>query len=384
MKILTDIRTSRVGGVTSHVDGLINAVNLNEDIELIGIEYSSKVEEKQSLFQGPNCNIYIEPISKNFIHDLYSELTSVEQYREKQRVIIEGFESYIGENNPDIILINGTAWISWCLLMAAKKFDIPTVHYYAGSLYLELDKYPDEKRELFKKIEQDFNTPTVLEHYFPSEIAKIKIGRDVFGKTLENSRVIHNGINIFSKDRDVKDILGLTNESRLSVGLICRWATVKNPDFVFELARVNEDKKGALHFNIVTDIRSETDIEKKLAGICDIHKPMEFEYLVDFYQDNDVIICPSFFETFGNVALEAIAHGVPALISDRMGVSEVFRELGLEDWIIDFSDPLVVYEKILQVRCERVPRAIQELVRMKYSFENVYQRYLNIFRESTN
>ncbi len=55
-----------------------------------------------------------------------------------------------------------------------------------------------------------------------------------------------------------------------------------------------------------------------------------------FYQLSDVYVMPSVSEPFGIVCLEAIAHGVPVVISKQSGVSEVLtNSLTVDYWDID-------------------------------------------------
>jgi len=76
-----------------------------------------------------------------------------------------------------------------------------------------------------------------------------------------------------------------------------------------------------------------------ILSALNIVKPMDNRKLSNFYSKMDLIVCPSHFETYGNVAQEAIASGTPALITPTMGVAETFRRFGLDRWIIDFSSP---------------------------------------------
>ena len=78
-----------------------------------------------------------------------------------------------------------------------------------------------------------------------------------------------------------------------------------------------------------------------------LYDPMSSRKLAKFYEKMGIIISPSLFETYGNVAQESIASGTPALISSNMGVSETFRDLGLSDYIVNFKSTQDVYNKII-------------------------------------
>jgi glycosyltransferase involved in cell wall biosynthesis len=67
--------------------------------------------------------------------------------------------------------------------------------------------------------------------------------------------------------------------------------------------------------------------------------PMGHVELYRFYASLGLLVMPSRFETFGNVAAEALYCGTPVLVSPETGFAEVLRAAGLEDMIVDFSDP---------------------------------------------
>jgi UDP-glucose:(heptosyl)LPS alpha-1,3-glucosyltransferase len=56
-----------------------------------------------------------------------------------------------------------------------------------------------------------------------------------------------------------------------------------------------------------------------------------------FYRASDMLVFPTIYEPFGNVCLEAIASGLPVVVSRICGASEVLSE-GVNGYIIE--DPL--------------------------------------------
>lgn len=57
------------------------------------------------------------------------------------------------------------------------------------------------------------------------------------------------------------------------------------------------------------------------------HEPFRESELEQVMQDSDVVVVPSLWkETFGFVALEAIAHGVPVLVSENVGAKDLITD----------------------------------------------------------
>jgi UDP-glucose:(heptosyl)LPS alpha-1,3-glucosyltransferase len=57
-----------------------------------------------------------------------------------------------------------------------------------------------------------------------------------------------------------------------------------------------------------------------------VHYPPRRADILFYYAAADAVVAPSFYEPFGMVPLEAIACGVPAIITRQMGVAEVLDE----------------------------------------------------------
>ncbi len=68
-----------------------------------------------------------------------------------------------------------------------------------------------------------------------------------------------------------------------------------------------------------------------------------------FYVTQGLVICPSIFETFGNVAMEAACLGIPVLVSEKMGCAEILRQVGLSNMVVNFDDNEMVLAKVKEL-----------------------------------
>jgi glycosyltransferase involved in cell wall biosynthesis len=95
-----------------------------------------------------------------------------------------------------------------------------------------------------------------------------------------------------------------------------------------------------------------------------------------------VVISPSHFETYGNVAKESIASGTPAMVSLNMGVSETFDNLGLNDWVINFDSVKSVYDKIENVMGETVHKDVKAKMKELYTPHIIFSQITSILTDA--
>jgi len=111
---------------------------------------------------------------------------------------------------------------------------------------------------------------------------------------------------------------------------------------------------------------------------------MESTRLARFYSKMDVVICPSRFETYGNVAQEAVACGTPALISKNMGVAETFKKFGIDRWITDFSSPAGVLHAIEAAAADEVGIGLRQELKNELNPDRIHGMLLNYVMSGQN
>lgn len=102
--------------------------------------------------------------------------------------------------------------------------------------------------------------------------------------------------------------------------------------------------------------------------------------LANLYAKLRVVICPSYFETYGNVAQEAVAAGTAALVSRNMGVAEVFEEVGLSRLVVDFDDMTSVFDAIRDRRRLTITKNEREKLHKKAGAKVVHEQLLQYMR----
>lgn len=100
------------------------------------------------------------------------------------------------------------------------------------------------------------------------------------------------------------------------------------------------------------------------------------------YHAADVFVFPSLYEGFGYPPLEAMACGVPVVVSNSSSLPEVVGDAGL---YIDPLNPKDIAEKILQVISS--PELAEKLMLLglkraqQFSMERMAQKYLEVYRK---
>jgi len=105
----------------------------------------------------------------------------------------------------------------------------------------------------------------------------------------------------------------------------------------------------------------------------------------NYYAAADMVALPSLQEAFGNVVLEALAAGLPVLVSRAVGAAEIVRGF-LSEGVVDLNfEPEKLEEKLLWLLekskdpcCMRQARSLAE----EYSWESHFLRLETLLKES--
>ena len=109
------------------------------------------------------------------------------------------------------------------------------------------------------------------------------------------------------------------------------------------------------------------------------------EKLPEFYLAGDLFAMPSRFDTFGMVVLEAMAAGLPVLISGSVGARDIVRE-GENGFVVENpADPEAIAEKIeVMINGNVRERMCREALKTagENSWDEAVARVLNVYEET--
>src|SRR3989339_522720 len=241
----------------------------------------------------------------------------------------------------------------------------------------------DSKKTSVKKVNAKKTSTISVEIQVPA-IAKVvgraknlaDVEKEVFKHKIKKSAIIPNPVPEYFFEQEYK-------AENKNIGIVSRWTGVKNVRFCEKLAIYNNENGNRFVVNVITDLDKNNKRYKELAKLIKFHKPRSNEKLAIFYKNMGVVISPSHFETYGNVAKESIATGTPAMVSLNMGVSEAFKNLGLHDWIINFDSVEEVYGKIENVMGERVRGNVKDKMKELYAPCKIFKKMVSVLNSAT-
>tara|TARA_Y100000310_G_scaffold277708_1_gene295657 strand:- start:15 stop:1184 length:1170 start_codon:yes stop_codon:yes gene_type:complete len=307
------------------------------------------------------------------------------EFNEKIEPIVNEYQNSIQTVNPDIITIPGSSLTSYCLYKAAKrenKLD-KTIHNYAGILEKEIGGYRGEPRAILSMIGKIFTSPEPLSkvtYIFPSTLTKETIEKEHNVK-FTNYHIIPNGISEEFTNNQIERI----SPEELTLGYVGRIHHVKNPRYFLDLS---DNLKEKTILKIITDLRNvhnKTDgpslLDKLTKGEILYYHPRNAEKLNKFYRTQiSSLVIPSSFETYCNVAMESIACGTPALLTNRAGATETYQKYGLDDLIFSITN-LDSFETALESIKEReyvIEEKLKKQIQTDLSWEKIIQKYNEI------
>lgn len=108
------------------------------------------------------------------------------------------------------------------------------------------------------------------------------------------------------------------------------------------------------------------------------------EAVEDFYGAADLLALPAFQEAFGNVVLEALASGLPVLVSRAVGAAEVLTGELAQGILASADDPSEVESKVVQILDHGCWQVMSEQARNlgeRYSWKNHFRELEGYLRE---
>ncbi len=194
--------------------------------------------------------------------------------------------------------------------------------------------------------------------------------------------VIPNGVNVTSgaKDRSREKVnslrllyLGRLDRIKGIEGLLM---ALKESDSSVTLSICGDDGNGyAGNLKALTDKLGIADRVKFQGHVTGKEK-------AQILLDSDVLVMPSFSESFGLSAAEALGHGIPVIVSKGTPWRDV-EKVGCGLWVDNDSQSLAnAIKQIRQMPLDEMGRKGREWIAREYSWDVVAEKMLRVYEEA--
>jgi phosphatidylinositol alpha 1,6-mannosyltransferase len=300
-----------------------------------------------------------------------------------------GMTDALREFRPDVIHITGPSDIGIVGMIVAKRLQLPLVaswhtnlHDYAGNRLQHLLPFlPQTVREGVGNLAESFSLAAVMKFYKAAD-ALMAPNQELIDLVSQ-----HTGKSCALMQRGVDTILFSPEkrnrtDARFTVGYVGRLSTEKN---VRLLARVGQALHAAnIDFRIlVVGHGSETDWLRAHVPNIELPGVLKGAELAQAYANMDVFTFPSTTDTFGNVILEALASGTPAVVTTGGGPKFLVQhgETGL---IAATDDDFVAAVRSIAENPTTLitMRDLCRAAAKKMSWDSVFGRVYDVYRQA--
>lgn len=356
--------------------------------EWIGLLHDTKAKDPYEELTGEVRKRFFATSAQKATHEALREIhekTTPEIFFDKEIRVVSDI---IRKVSPDVVFINGFSAFAWVLSIAARLVDIPFVIQHAGIWHREVDEYAElftpEGRALCYQMEREaaeHASANIFLNTYSQEAFKQMV--DI--QKVPNTHIIplpHPGW-LFAGTFTPRP-----RDDRV-LGVVARWDRIKNQEAILALAETIQSQELPWSVRSVTtipDTVAKAEFKARYREKIEIVPPMDRDSLREFYKSADVIILPSHFDVSPTVVMEAVATGVPTLISSNVGWVSEYLECGMDEWIADFHNPKSVIRQLqshfARSQWPEVSR-FAEYVKKWHNPKKVYSSYLALFEGLT-
>ncbi|MDC3957714.1 glycosyltransferase family 4 protein [Polyangium jinanense] len=280
--------------------------------------------------------------------------------------IIKRVVADLERERPDKVMATDTDLKGLCVIAACRRLGLKATAFVAGLSSLESAYGGHRVLSAVMTLVERYCLEKADALIFPSRrTAELCAGRY---PEMAPYHVIYNGI--------AEPFLhhpGPAPEGR-RIGAVMRLYAIKNPEMLGKIVGPLDERGFSLE--LVADVKGKQRALHAL-GATKIREPMlDTPSLANFYAGCHAVVVPSRFEVSGNVPMEAIAVGTPAVITEEVGIAEIYHTVGLSHLIVPVDDVAATVERL--VHAEPVPPAAREHLRKNCSWTAACERILDV------
>jgi len=312
-------------------------------------------------------------------HDLFFDVPFL-RHRKRVRQALREFR-------PDLVHVTGPGHIGILGAIVAHDLGVPVVaswhtnvhEFGARRLSGMLHRWPAGFRQHLPKFAERKTLDLVLWFYRKARMLFAPNPELVHMLETRTGRPAHlmvRGVDthLFAPSRRTR------HDDELVIGHVGRLSAEKNVRLLVDLEReLLEEGLANYRFLVVGEGRERAWLRENLR-CADLPGLLRGVPLAEAYAEMDVFIFPSETDTYGNVASEAMASGVPAIVSARGGPKYLIRE-GIDGFVAsdaaEFARAVMTLDRDreLLVRMKQQAREAAERRSWTVVFEDIYEHY---------
>jgi len=312
-------------------------------------------------------------------HDLFFDLPFL---RHRRRVV-----EALREFHPDLVHVTGPGHLGILGALAAHELGVPLVaswhtnvhEFGARRLSKTLRHWPQGVRRGLPSLAERASLDLILRFY--------RLARMLFApnpelvqlletRTRRPAHLMVRGVdtNLFSPARRARE------DDELIIGYVGRLSAEKNVRLLVDLERMLAEEGIANYRFLVVGEGSERAWLRENLRRADLPGLLRGVPLAEAYAEMDVFVFPSETDTYGNVTTEALASGVPAIVSTEGGPKFLVRE-GVDGFVARdlagfASAVMTLYrDRELLARMKKHAREAAEKKSWPAVFESIYENY---------
>jgi glycosyltransferase involved in cell wall biosynthesis len=261
---------------------------------------------------------------------------------------------------PDGVLASDTDLKGLVVVAAARDCGIPVTTFVAGLASVEA-RFAHSRPPGYVAVAERYCLEVSDGLIFPSRTAAEAAGRDA---ALAPWQVVYNGVN--DAFRTVAPPDPGRSADRVA-GAIMRFSPVKNPA-AFGRVAASLAARG-IGAEVVCDVSRHPDAAAVFAPARVLPPTLDSAALAERVAGWRCVVSPSQFEASGNVPMEALAAGTPAVVTRAMGIAELFPEFGLADHVVDVDDTATM--AALARAAAPIDRRLRDDIRARFAWPAV-------------
>lgn len=312
----TEILTEDFDGAARTMFQIINRIDSSMYDYLF--VYGDDMEQFRSFksFKVPRLNI---PINKDY------NLSIPQMVYYKLEKVLDDFD-------PEVIHIATPSILGFYAMNYAKKRNIPILSIYHTHFISYIPFYLQKLKFLIAPTE--YWIKKTMEKFYNS-CDKIYVPSQAMLDALQNFGVESSRMSLWQRGIDRE----LFNPLKRNPAFVQRITKNNKPNILFASRIVWEKNIETLikiyaelcasdidfNFIVIGDGKAREQAEEQMPGAFFLGKKNHDE-LAKFYASCDVFVFPSTSETYGNVVVEAMASGIPCVISDQGGSASLVKD----------------------------------------------------------